>query len=151
MSMTKHSPPVVVVTAVMTLLVAAVTPLWASETDAEGPVGVEKYDAPCTPGDGEPITITTVNPGTSRVEITWLGCECFDSEEAAATWLGEVGQLAIEGKLIGLEAAPREYTMVAEPEPGQEVPLVAYCLTAEEIGDYLKLLEPREVDLRDGS
>lgn len=149
MSMMKNRLVPTVVTATMILTMAAVTPLWTSETDADSPVGVEKYDAACQPGD--PMTIETSSPGVGRVEITWLGCTCFDTAEAATAWIEGLGQEAMEGRLVGMQAPEYEHTMVAEPDPGTEVPLVAYCLTREQVVEYLSMLQPSETDLRDGS
>ena len=152
MSMTMHRLQRTATTVLMILLVATVSSLSASDTAAEGPVGVEKWDAPCSPGGGDPMTIETTYPGTSRVEITWLGCSCFDTADEAAAWIGELAQIAMDGDLLDVEESQeREHTMTADLEPGQEVPLVAYCLTDEQIVEYLRSLQPRVVDMRDGN
>ena len=151
MAMTMQRLPRTAITVLTILLVATVSSLSATDTAAEGAMGVEKWDAPCTAGGGDPMTIETTYPGTSRVEITWLGCSCFDTADEAAAWIGELAQIAMDGDLLDVESREREHTMTAELEPGQEVPLVAYCLTDEQIVEYLRSLQPRVVDMRDGN
>ena len=118
------------------------------EEGSDGTIGVEKHEATCSPGD--PITIETTYAGTSRVEITWRGCSCWDTAEEASAWLSELAERIMAGTMLGgeIERSEGEYTMVAELEPGEEVPLVAYCLTDDQIVGYLRELNPKERDFR---
>ncbi len=134
--------------AVMSILLSAAAVVLPAEEPpvetmaAPGPVGVERYDVACQAG--EPMTIE-VAPSTGRVELDFA-CQCFDSAEAAAAQILSWGQMVMRGDQISV---PHQSKRVAEPAPGEPVPVVVYCLAKAQVEDYLSLLTPAQIDMTD--